>query len=422
VFMSTHHECIDLVSEDEVDLTAISSDNESGSAMNASPAREIADASLSTTAEHTDNTYFNLVTLPITISKHNEFWVVVGGEHSGDIVDSLDEATLRVTATNMAMCGGHHPDGFCMGFETKQLANEWQAKLYRSLLSNGWSFNTSMSAKQISGSCWVRLHTTIPNSPSIAEDPDCSGSQIITQDRLVPYSDSDSSTPSRASAGKPPTVSCDTLNKKMRRRTKPKARLVVKGGQQDISLHMEDPTALTAMHMPTVAAIVTVQNNGKVAAPTNMSYALLPQDGYRQTCEQPDQSAHDDLLPELTDSSASESGTDSDDDTTWLKPKARQLQRSSLTVRDPTEQRNSQPVDTCHAEDDMPPLLHVRGAHNGEPFTAGIDQIDIHSDLLPLVNDTSDDKDDYVGPFTTSATRGVRESPPSNVANTVENI
>jgi hypothetical protein len=70
----------------------------------------------------------------------------------------------------------------------------------------------------------------------------------------------------------------------------------------------------------------------------------------------------------------------------------------------------------------MPPLLHVRGAHNGEPFTTGIDQIDIHSDLLPLVNDTSDDKDDYVGPFTTSATRGVRESPPSNVDNTVENI
>jgi hypothetical protein len=66
VFMSTHHECIDLVSEDEVDLTAISSDNETGSAMNVSPAREIADASLPT-AEHTDNMYFNLVTLPITV-------------------------------------------------------------------------------------------------------------------------------------------------------------------------------------------------------------------------------------------------------------------------------------------------------------------------------------------------------------------
>ena len=166
VFMSTHHECIDLVSEDEVGLTDTSSDNETGSAVNVSPAREIADASLPT-AEHTDNTYFNLVTLPITISKHNEFWVVVGGEHSGDIVDSLDEVTLRVTATNMAMCGGHYPDGFCMGFETMQLANEWQAKLYRSLLSNGWSFNTSMGGKQISGSCWVRLHPTIPNSPSV---------------------------------------------------------------------------------------------------------------------------------------------------------------------------------------------------------------------------------------------------------------
>ncbi len=111
--------------------------------------------------------------------------------------------------------------------------------------------------------------------------------------------------------------------------------------------------------------------------------------------------------------SASESETDSDDDTTWLKPKARQLQRSSLTVRDPTEQRNSQPVDTCHAEDDMPPLLHIRGVHNGEPFTAGIGQIDIHSDLPPLVNDTSDDEDDYVGPFTTSAIRGVQHTTPS---------
>jgi hypothetical protein len=138
--------------------------------VNESPAREIADASLPA-AERTDNTYFNLVTLPITISKHNEFWAVVGGEHSGDIIDSLDEVTLRVTATNMAMCGGHYPDGFCMGFETMQLANEWQTKLYRSLLSNGWSFNTSMGGKQISGSCWVRLHSTISDSLSVEVSP-----------------------------------------------------------------------------------------------------------------------------------------------------------------------------------------------------------------------------------------------------------
>ena len=170
VFMSTHHEWIDLVSKDEVDLIAMGSDNETGPAVNESPAREIADASLPA-AERTDNTYFNLVTLPITISKHNEFWVVVGGEHSGDIIDSLDEVTLRVTATNMAMCGGHYPDGFCMGFETMQLANEWQTKLYRSLLSNGWSFNTSMGGKQISGSCWVRLHSTISDSLSVEVSP-----------------------------------------------------------------------------------------------------------------------------------------------------------------------------------------------------------------------------------------------------------
>ena len=170
VLMSTLHEYRDPVSKDEVDLTSISSDNETGSAVIVSSAREIADASLPT-AEHTDNTYFNLVTLPITISKHNEFWVVVGGEHSGDIIDSLDEVTLRVTATNMAMCGSHYPDGFCMGFENMQLANEWREKMYRSLLSIGWSFNTSMGGKQITGSCWVRLHSTIPTSPYVEVSP-----------------------------------------------------------------------------------------------------------------------------------------------------------------------------------------------------------------------------------------------------------
>ncbi len=61
----------------------------------------------------------------------------------------------------------------------------------------------------------------------------------------------------------------------------------------------------------------------------------------------------------------------------------------------------------------MPPLLHIRGVHNGEPFTAGIGQIDIHSDLPSLVNDTSDDEDDYVGPFTTPAIRGVQHTTPS---------
>jgi hypothetical protein len=113
--MRMHQECVDLTHDDsdrsayeasntgEVDLTINSDDDQSGHVMDMSPARLIADNSLPSTNPG-DNEFFNLITLPINMESRgvkSRFWVVVGGEHTGDIVDSLDEATLRTTATTL---------------------------------------------------------------------------------------------------------------------------------------------------------------------------------------------------------------------------------------------------------------------------------------------------------------------------------
>ena len=206
--------------------------------MEASLSRLIADHSLPT-INPGGKEFFNLITLPINTKSgevESSFWVVVGGEHSGDIVDSLDEATLRTTATTMALCGEHHPDGFAMGFETMELANNWHAKLYRSLRSNGWKYSTSMSARKIAGSCWVRYASSNPDPTKTAEADDEAWRKLpcvplrpfaehdptdlgpyFPKDRLVPYSDSDSSAKSKQSAG-----SRKNLKRKEKRITKRK--------------------------------------------------------------------------------------------------------------------------------------------------------------------------------------------------------
>jgi hypothetical protein len=206
--------------------------------MEASLSRLIADHSLPT-INPGGKEFFNLITLPINTKSgevESSFWVVVGGEHSGDIVDSLDEATLRTTATTMALCGEHHPDGFAMGFETMELANNWHAKLYRSLRSNGWKYSTSMSARKIAGSCWVRYASSNPDPTKTAEADDEDWRKLpcvplppfaehdptdlgpyFPKDRLVPYSDSDSSAKSKQSAG-----SRKNLKRKEKRITKRK--------------------------------------------------------------------------------------------------------------------------------------------------------------------------------------------------------
>jgi len=204
--------------------------------MEASLSRLIADHSLPS-INPGGKEFFNLITLPINTKSgevESSFWVVVGGEHSGDIVDSLDEATLRTTATTMALCGEHHPDGFAMGFETMELANNWHAKLYRSLRSNGWKYSTCMSARNIAGSCWVRYASSnpwetaeaddeawrklpcVPLRPFAEHDPTDLG-PYFPKDRLVPYSDSDSSAKSKQSAG-----SRKNLKRKEKRITKRK--------------------------------------------------------------------------------------------------------------------------------------------------------------------------------------------------------
>ena len=415
VLMSTYQECMDLTYDDsdrsaheasiiEVDLTINSEDERPGNSMEVSPARLIADNSLPS-INPGSNEFFNLITLPINVKSRgveSSFWVVVGGEHSGDIVDTLDEANLRTTATTMALCGEHHPDGFAMGFETMALANDWQAKLYRSLLSNGWSFSTSMSAREIAGSCWVRRASSdsdrtktaeaddedwrklpcIPLPPFADHDPTDLG-PYFPKGRLVPYSDSDGSDKSKQSTG-----SRKSLKKKEKRTKKGKG----------VTERTKKPSA-------------------------------------------------DICLPELIDSSGSESDTDSDEDTMWLKHSAPRTvtyigedgeKRTRLVGRggpprsikhavvdpDPadilswyrTAALPSDP-DTVHARSELQSTSETssgdteyraigrnRSPSNADgPFTRGVETTN-YDDMPPGVY--SDDDDDDVGPTIRGAIRG----------------
>ena len=414
VLMSTYQECMDLTYDDsdrsaheasiiEVDLTINSEDERPGNSMEVSPARLIADNSLPS-INPGSNEFFNLITLPINVKSRgveSSFWVVVGGEHSGDIVDTLDEANLRTTATTMALCGEHHPDGFAMGFETMALANDWQAKLYRSLLSNGWSFSTSMSAREIAGSCWVRRAPSdldrrtaeaddedwrklpcIPLPPFADHDPTDLG-PYSPKGRLVPYSDSDGSDKSKQSTG-----SRKNLKKKEKRTKKGKG----------VTERTKKPSA-------------------------------------------------DICLPELIDSSGSESDTDSDEDTMWLKHSAPRTvtyigedgeKRTRLVGRggpprsikhavvdpDPadilswykTAALPSDP-DTVHARSELQSTSETssgeteyraiernRSPSNADgPFTRGVETTN-YDDMPPGVY--SDDDDDDVGPTIRGAIRG----------------
>jgi hypothetical protein len=415
VLMSTYQECMDLTYDDsdrsaheasiiEVDLTINSEDERPGNSMEVSPARLIADNSLPS-INPGSNEFFNLITLPINVKSRgveSSFWVVVGGEHSGDIVDTLDEANLRTTATTMALCGEHHPDGFAMGFETMALANDWQAKLYRSLLSNGWSFSTSMSAREIAGSCWVRRAPSdsdrtktaeaddedwrklpcIPLPPFADHDPTDLG-PYFPKGRLVPYSDSDGSDKSKQSTG-----SRKSLKKKEKRTKKGKG----------VTERTKKPSA-------------------------------------------------DICLPELIDSSGSESDTDSDEDTMWLKHSAPRTvtyigedgeKRTRLVGRggpprsikhavvdpDPADILSwyrtavlpSDP-DTVHARSELQSTSETssgeteyraiernRSPSNADgPFTRGVETTN-YDDMPPGVY--SDDDDDDVGPTIRGAIRG----------------
>jgi hypothetical protein len=415
VLMSTYQECMDLTYDDsdrsaheasiiEVDLTINSEDERPGNSMEVSPARLIADNSLPS-INPGSNEFFNLITLPINVKSRgveSSFWVVVGGEHSGDIVDTLDEANLRTTATTMALCGEHHPDGFAMGFETMALANDWQAKLYRSLLFNGWSFSTSMSAREIAGSCWVRRAPSdsdrtktaeaddedwrklpcIPLPPFADHDPTDLG-PYFPKGRLVPYSDSDGSDKSKQSTG-----SRKNLKKKEKRTKKGKG----------VTERTKKPSA-------------------------------------------------DICLPELIDSSGSESDTDSDEDTMWLKHSAPRTvtyigedgeKRTRLVGRggpprsikhavvdpDPadilswyrTAALPSDP-DTVHARSELQSTSETssgdteyraigrnRSPSNADgPFTRGVETTN-YDDMPPGVY--SDDDDDDVGPTIRGAIRG----------------
>ena len=303
--------------------------------MEASLSRLIADHSLPS-INPGGKEFFNLITLPINTKSgevESSFWVVVGGEHSGDIVDSLDEATLRTTATTMALCGEHHPDGFAiMGFETMELANDWQAKLYKSLRSNGWSYSTSMSAREIAGSCWVRQASSnsdptktaeaddedwrklpcVPLPPFAEHDPTDLG-PYFPKDRLVPYSDSDSSAKSKQSAG-----SRKNLKRKEKRITKRKEAI-------------------------------------------EQTYADIG-------------------LPELVESSGSESESDSDEDTSWLKPRTTTSKTSSgdtehratgrIRSLSDTDGPFTRGVETTNY-DDMPPL-HSNDEDAGPPIRGAI--------------------------------------------------
>ena len=401
VLMSTYQECMDLTYDDsdrsahetsiiEVDLTINSDDGRPGNPMEASPARLIADNSLPS-INLGSNEFFNLITLPINMKSRgveSSFWVVVGGEHSGDIVDSLDVATLRTTATTMALCGEHHPDGFAVGFETMELANDWQAKLYRSLLSNGWSFSTSMSAREIAGSCWVRPASSdsdrtttaeaddedwrklpcVPLPPFSDHDPTDLG-PYFPKGSLVPYSDSDSSNKSKQSAGS-------------RKNLKKKEKRIMKG--MGVTERTKKPHA-------------------------------------------------DICLPELIDSSGSESDTDSDEDTMWLKNSAprtvtytnedggkstrvvgrggppRSIKHAMVDPDPITKTAFSSDPDTVHARSELQStsetssgdteytaIARNRSPSNIDgPFTRGVETTN-YDDMPPGVY--SDDDDDDIGP------------------------
>jgi hypothetical protein len=418
VLMSMHQECTDLTHDDsdrsaheasiiEVDLTINSDDDRSGNPMQVSPARLIADNSLPS-INPGDKEFFNLITLPINIKSsgvESSFWVVVGGEHSGDIVDSLDEATLRTTATTMALCGEHHPDGFAIGLENMELACDWHGKLYKSLLSNGWAFSTSMSAREIQGSCWVRRASRnpeaeaddeewrklpcVPLPPFTDHDPTDLG-PYFPKGRLVPYSDSDSSTDSKQSAGS-------------RKNLKKKEKRITKGNTAGVTQRTKKPNA-------------------------------------------------DIGLPELIDSSESESDTNPDEDgekrsrpagrgglgSRWLVPYFRGGPPRSIkhAVVDPdpndiSKAVSSSDLDTVHAraqlqstsgtssvdsehralgrnrppcdEETPPPSDQVQDCSNEDgPFTRGVDR-DTHYDDMPPLH--SDDED--AGPPIRGAIRGV---------------
>jgi hypothetical protein len=297
----------------------------------------------------------------------------------------------------MALCGEHHPDGFAMGFETMELANDWQAKLYKSLRSNGWSVSTSMSAREIAGSCWVRQASSdtdptktaeaddedwrklpcVPLPPFTDHDPTDLG-PYFPKDRLVPYSDSDSSAKSKQSAG-----SRKNLKKKEKRTTKGK-----------------------------------------------------------EVIEQTKKPNADICLPELIDSSESESESDSDEDTLWLKPRTRTVtytsedgeRRTRLVGRggptrsikhavvdpdpiDVTKAISSSDLETVHARSQLQSTSKTssgdteyratgrnRSPSNTDgPFTRGVETTN-YDDMPQGVY--SDDDDDDAGPTIRGAIRG----------------